>query len=122
MTTQTFIEKAIEGGWDLWGNWHKGLSVEVTDDGMGVEAMFYEGEYPEEGSIRYDVEKILLDCEAWQAVGKVEGWSEEETKRFFPRGMGGMDSVIGPVWLCQMHRMIDALADGKSIDEYLETL
>lgn len=52
---------------------------------------------------------IFLDPLAWQAVGRVDGWAGgEETAAMFAR--------------TQMHRMIDALADGKTIEEFLETL
>lgn len=48
---------------------------------------------------------IFLNPKAWKAVGKVEGWS-----------------LMYAEWRKKWHRMIDALAEGKTIEEYLETL
>lgn len=50
------------------------------------------------------LEKALLDPKFWQAVGKVEGW-------------GGPEA-----WIYKMHEMIDALADGQSISEFVKGL
>lgn len=93
MTIQKFIDKAIEGGW--------------TDAFMRANPHM-EKEYLHENYVARlarDIERVLLDPEAWKAMGKVEGW--------------------GPplkVWLMCMHGMIDALAEGKTIEQYLETL
>lgn len=54
-----------------------------------------------------DIRGMLLDSLAWKAVGKVEGW-EANGDRY--------------AWLYFMHRMIDALADGKTISDFLATL
>lgn len=85
MKIQTFIEKAIAGGWkgDAFPIWHVN-----------------------------NPHSMLLDPLAWQAVGKVEGWGAE-----IPSYMLGK-----PVWHTNMSRMIDALASGKTIEQYLETL
>jgi len=49
----------------------------------------------------------LLDPLAWQAVGKVEGWEDRDTE---------------PNWQNKMHQMIDALVEGKTLEEFIETL
>lgn len=54
--------------------------------------------------------QVLLDPSAWKAVGKAEGWHEHATVQCKDH------------WLKQMHRMIDALAGGETIEEYLATL
>ncbi len=99
MTIQQFIEKAIEGGWDV-----SRADVRIRGD-------IHDASY----------ERALLDPEAWKAVGKVEGWkpfSDMEDAIMFQRG------VVLPLdrWLWNMHRMLDALAEGKTIEQYLETL
>ena len=60
-----------------------------------------------------DIDHFVLSVRFWQALGKTEGWEEEDiwTGDFY-----------GPDWLLYMHRMIDALAEGKSIKEFLATL
>lgn len=88
----TFIEKAIEGGWN----------------------------HPKEDCSYCEtpVEVILLDPLAWQAVGKVEGWQDVQA------GYRESDGLIlyESGWKRRMHRMIDALAEGKTITQFLETL
>ena len=61
---------------------------------------------------------VLLDPLAWQAVGKVEGW---ETK-YFKCSPNCDNKIRSDDWNYQMHRMIDALAEGKTIEEFIETL
>lgn len=88
---------------------------------------------------------IFIDPEAWCAVGKVEGWKEVEIKYETVGGVEGnslykddtriagnkpwgggniRDSFVvkEKAWQHKMHRMIDALAEGKSISEFLESL
>ena len=84
--TKEFVEKAIEGGWEE--PYRCSDSFCNTDDAH-----------------------LFLDPLAWQAVGKVEGWSgygehhhgteEECVSSCFH--MGG--------WQQNMHRMIDALIE-----------
>jgi hypothetical protein len=90
----------------------------------------------ESDSIRWTIHEILLDPLAWQAVGKVEGWKEEGIKSLDGKvcaydgyrdcGMGRACRFTGfpkiDKWHWHMHQMIDALAEGKSIEEFLETL
>lgn len=55
---------------------------------------------------------MLLDTLAWQAVGKTRGWTEDLPS--------GKPSTIG--WQHEWHRFIDALADGKDIEEALQAI
>lgn len=54
------------------------------------------------------LEAVLLDPKAWEAVGKVEGWHDKELWHWS--------------WQNQMHAMIDALAEGKTLEEFIKTL
>lgn len=99
MTIQTFIEKAIEGGWkkDTFGQlkfgnyWGNQISLTYTrEDG-------------ERGEWLYSYWAILLDPEAWKAVGKVSGWYEGQYKQV-------MEDMIAP------------LCAGRTIEEYIATL
>ena len=100
MTIPEFIKKAIEGGWE-------GKSTAIH--------------------------KMVLDPLAWQAVGKVEGWElyscsdcyqsdEGFTFDECPKCLGERGRVEMVTWLVNMHRMIDALAEGKTIEEFIATL
>jgi len=96
MTIKQFIEKAIEGG------------------------------YPENQTISWGaLYKLLLDPKAWQAVGKVEGWggkchdcSEELDGEICVAG----GTHIYPKWRTQMINMVVALAEGKTLEEFIKTL
>lgn len=132
MKIKDFIEKAIEGGWDddpyVW-----------TGEGANF-ALCEIGEW------KYDY-AILLDTEAWKAVGKVEGWVGDKIRMCVGCGVAlkwnenpdmegrhnlkrdgkqvGCGSDIYEYdgqWLIEMHCMIDSLASGKSVEQFLETL
>lgn len=112
MTIQHFIESAVEGGWRPY--WHEPFTENTTD----IKGYFSDV-IPEERR----VDSMLLDPEAWKAVGKVE------------KGAVCICGTQGPLHTQQcpcvslddratylMHCMIDALAEGKTIEQYLETL
>lgn len=58
-----------------------------------------------------DIRFMVIDPLAWQAVGKTRGWSKH---------LNG--SLPDNVWKDYLHRFIDYLADGKSIEEALEII
>jgi len=115
MTIKQFIEKAIEGGWRPHvENW------ESTPHSWLYRHYF------------------LTDPKAWKAVwslNKGECWACEGKKYFkkfaseeldkeSPCGncdCTGTDEWEKP-WIRDMKRMIDALAEGKTIEEFIQTL
>lgn len=117
MKIQTFIEKAISGGWKRPAIWE---DSEVRNPSYGMLC------------------QILLDPLAWQAVGKTEGW--EDTEMCVCMGCGlnlgpkeittyhkckkcDSDTIIYEGrWHIEMHNLVDALAEGRSIEQFLETL
>ena len=105
MKIKQFIEKAIEGGWK------KNELLKHNQIGGG-----YVFKMPA-------IHAILLDPLAWQAVGKVSGWG---TKCYECSGSKNHTSLWqengSPCALHIQHSMIDELAEGKSIEQYLETL
>lgn len=121
MTIKQFIEKAIEGGWNPSQEKMKVRSI--SDFGI----YFQIPKKPEMGELLVRTEAVLLDPLAWQAVGEVKGWKrdefEGEIKSFY-----GTENVQETIrikwspWEYKMHRMIDALAEGKTIEKFLETL
>ena len=62
--------------------------------------------------VKFYQDKVFLDPLAWQAVGKVEGWKDYMV----------IDNPYKNIYLYHMHEMIDALAEGKSLSEFIETL
>lgn len=112
--TQRFIEKAIEGGW-VSPKPSKLQTTYETENGTGVR-----------------LPCIWLDPKSWEAVGKVEGWTEvnqfglhlEDVHRSSEaRRLNAWErNPRMPEWKWKMHRMIDALASGQSVEEYLATI
>lgn len=108
MTIQTAIERAIEGGWNnsrpVFGLLGEGFFDVWAADGS-------------DHIVRYTFNDILLDPDFWQAVGKVEGWRSECVLH---GAIAHFDCQVE--WLYNWHRMIDAFASGKTVEEYLERL
>ena len=112
MTIKQFIEKAIKGGWKLNTLGHEQAHIDVN--------LLNTGWYSD----------IMLDPLAWQAVGKVRLWNQWECPKCKAQyQMSGMITCpdckhqgAREVWIVNMHRMIDALAEGKTIEEFIETL
>lgn len=111
MTPKQFIEKALEGGW----------KASEQGEGKTIEHVFFPAWF----------EKVLLDPLAWAAVGKVEGWGHEMKGNGIPIGtypeamvhvLFHKTNKLIPVWQFHMHQMITALCEGKSIEQFLETL
>lgn len=119
MTKKEFIEKAIEGGWKQDEKEFCTISF-LEENGCNGEMCFViDNTYSchitgeRKGKTKhYQTSQIILDPKAWEAVGKVEGWQENRVR----------ESKYEMAWQCEMHQMIDALIEGKTIEEYLETL
>lgn len=97
MTIKQFIEKAIEGGIDIY-------------------------DYPEvnlEHPCIEDTAPLFLSPKVWQAVGKVEKWDNEIV---WKRNSGNVTSTILVEHENKMHEMIYFLVDGKTIEQFIETL
>lgn len=109
-STQKFIEDAIKGGWSFRSGSKYLLDKCTTGDII----------FRLKGSAnRFEcpIQKILLDPLTWQAVGKTRGWEP-----YSPHDVtAGEQEYIGE-WLEFQHTFIDHLADGKTIDEALQTI
>jgi len=121
MTIKQFIEKAIEGGWEAWGHCTDSCpekaTFEVSVDGKTMVAhedtSFAANAHDQ---VAYPTSDMLLDPLAWKAVVKVEGWAIHEEYDSDGNCKPGTEHIQ------RMHRMIDALAEGKTIEDYLKTL
>jgi len=101
---QQFIEKALVGGWrpearefSIIGFFERHFEYQLQSVLQGrssaVRMMVYEA--------------VLLDPKVWQAVGKAEQWYEGR---------------YGPEWLHHMRTMIDALAEGHTLEAYVQSV
>jgi hypothetical protein len=119
MTIQNFIEKAIEGGWKP-SEAHSS-DVTVLRDGIVFTDL-------DKGVLSMALEQVFLDPEAWKAVGRVQGWDVEVNKTgethddYLLMDDHSWVSSGRKKWHHKMHAMIDALAEGKSIEDFINTL
>src|SRR5690348_1941793 len=103
MTERKWIEKAIEGGW--YKEWNPVFielikSSETHDPIIIIDT--------KSGREKIVFGTMIMSPLAWQAVARKEGWGE------MPSG----DIWQGkPRWQYNMHAMIDALCEGKSIEQ-----
>lgn len=126
---KTFIEDAVKGGWDSHGGW---ISFEERINDW----YFYDAPDKSKGTAMTSAE-ILLDPLAWQAVGKTKGWGRFKKHKIDEKvdilrcvdcgkkphvGDGICTENREFAWDVQWHRFIDALAEGKSINDALGNL
>ncbi len=101
---QQFIEKAFVGGWQpadrdfrIIGFYERHFEYQPQSVLQGrssaIQMMVYEA--------------VLLNPKVWQAVGKAEQWYEGH---------------YGPEWLHHMRNMIDALAEGHTLEAYVQSV
>lgn len=63
-------------------------------------------------------EILFLDPLFWQALGKSLGWNKRVTEYYsFTDG-----KINNDVWRIEWHRFIDHLAEGKSINDFFNSL
>lgn len=131
--TQKFIKDAVKGGWFPIAHginatkeyWMSGSRWKFSlDDGVVISP---------------EIEVIMLDPDAWRAVGKVRGWDGKpkhdkdcvwmnsdceykQTHFYCPHAHHACQCKSYHPWCENMHGLIDALADGKSIEDYLSTI
>ena len=100
---QQFIEKAFVGGWQpadrdfsIIGFYERHFNTSSRNSSPET------FRYPDAG-----LRSRPLNPKVWQAVGKVEQWYEGH---------------YGPEWLHHMHKMIDALAEGHTLEAYIQSV
>jgi hypothetical protein len=93
------VERAVEGGWVPFS-------------------------YEEPLSLNLVAQKaILLDPAFWQALGRVEGWNLLQYSPWAIRDSEGdfVEEKV-PEYIVHMHRLIDHLADGGTIEQFFTNL
>lgn len=79
-----------------------------------IEKGGYKERYVDEGHLHGSlcIEQILLDPAFWQCLSKAEGWECKRHKA----------CKADLKWKKKWHSFIDALADGKTADEFFQEL
>ncbi len=127
MTIQQFIETAIEGGWPE--QWDPKETSRLSMRYVKASDYKFLDWYPE----KLYITSIFLDPKAWEAVGKVRGWSEESVYqkhiKMDPESRKDLGDFAEDLadhtrsnYVDHMHAMIDAVCSGKTLEEYIATL
>ena len=123
--TKQFIEDAIEGGWRIFALSDEAVDVVET----GTWPMIH-GTAPSGVTKLWPLASALLDPLAWKAVGRTRGWfdgkndiweGELKTYNNFGEAKQTVYKRYEP-YLFKWHTFIDALAEGKSIEQSLEQI
>ena len=113
MTIQDTIKKAYGAGYQFPKHYGK-ILVEFKNE---LEEGFME-------SYNIAMHEIFLDPDFWKCLGKAMGWDDYHYIGYDQK-LGAMvaDERIGvDEWQFQWHKLIDHLAEGKSIESYFEEL
>jgi hypothetical protein len=118
MTIQEALNKAVEGGYHIYGS-----------GGMDT---YYEGATHDytawtrkdnESSFMIPIEETLLDPIFWQALGHTLGWSEVcDLAITCVHGKEVCHQCQGYYWMYQWHCFIQALADGNTPEDFFAHL
>lgn len=123
MKIEHAIQKAVEGGWkdDLR---YKTQYPEVKK-GSGDVLIWYVDSVNHEWTFdRLSFQQICLDPSFWQCLGKAMGWKEDTYGVVSETHPGLLVSRTYRLetWRDHWHRLIDTLAEGKTIESYFEEL
>lgn len=109
--TQQFIEDAMLGDWSFPEDLHRVQNIAYLKTGVRL----YASGFPDESGIYVGYAEVLLDPLAWQAVGETRGWNHAIGTADFIRPMSYR-------WMQEMHKFVDQLIVGKTIEEALEII
>lgn len=114
MTIQQAIEKAIEGGYHR-GQIGTSPIVEINCDFAITET---KGERN-----HYGLAWVWLDPLFWQSLGKAMGWKNTDgSTDFVEQRLYLYEDLSSGSWLGHWHRFVDALAEGKSAEDFFKEL
>jgi hypothetical protein len=107
MTINEFIQKAVDGGYKYHGDkllYDEQVGQWFVRNGNG-------------GYFMSCIEVVFLDFNAWMFVSRTEGWAE-----LVELPGNKVVDKSAKIAKLRMLSMISALCDGKSLEEYIETL
>lgn len=134
MTIPALIQKIVEGGWKYHGR--PNITITVIGENKVVSVPPRPpfnmrpriiAEFDDGYVMNVNLEVILLDPLAWKALGKAMGWDGKYAGNWRYLGLqagGGLlkgDKTIEE-WQYHWYRMIDHLAEGGTLEEFVATL
>lgn len=111
---QQFIQKSIEGGYDIWEFIARRYDYLKEDLARNVDW---------EDVLITDLDKrdlALLDPDFWKCAGKALGWGRPETEWTKCKGVQCLGFTQR--WRTEMFNFIDHLADHKDTEEYFKNI
>jgi hypothetical protein len=118
MTVQEVIDKAVAGGYHIYGSDGMDTSYEgATDDYSAWTRK------DNDSSFVVPTEETFLDPQFWQALGRALGWSEVcDLAIICVHGEEECQRCRGYYWMYQWHCFIQVLADGNTPDAFFAHL
>ena len=111
MITQEAIKKAVEGGFEQYKGFDfNGFNLVPNSD---LVELIYSAEGGDTTKT-ISIQEILLYPQFWQCLGKAMGWTDNHISQGFPH--------YGKQWHFEWHRLINCLAEGKTIEDYFKQL
>jgi hypothetical protein len=110
MTVQEVIDKAVEGGYHIYGS--DGME---TDYGGATKDYSAWTRKDNESSFIVPTEETFLDPQFWQALGRALGWSEQcDLAITCVHGEEECRQCHGYYWMYQWHCFIQVIANGNT--------
>ncbi len=118
MTIREFIKAAIEGGWkSFFPSGNKPMEVRMSSD-VRIYLIDWDGVSTPQKIFAYE---MFLDPEAWKAIFK-EAIRMDMYEIVYEKERWGYRVMEKPLWYWHMQRMVQALAEGRTLEEYIATL
>jgi len=118
MTIQEVMDKAVGGGYHINGS--DGMQTYYSGASRDYSAWTRKDN---NSSFMVAVEETFLDPVFWQALGRGLGWDHElVTIHAVDNGRPTIVTRVGQHWFYHWHRFIDFLAEGKTVEEFFESI
>jgi len=101
MSIETAMRQAAEAGWDAL-EWHDDIDIKI-DPGDTLAAYVWGISADGGAGHGLPLAAVLLDPSFWRALGRAKGWGESG-------------------WRQHWHRLVDDLADDRSVEDFFSRL
>ena len=120
MNLHEAIKIAIENGWTIFKG-HKIDSVRLLDSGdKKLAEVIEEHEGLASSATTFSYDEFFLDPLFWQSLGRGLGW--EETVEVEIPDFPLTPALKATQWKVHWHRFIDAVAEGRTPEEFFREL